>query len=52
LTPADFALRLLEGDFAEGDAVEVHAAGGELTFDKAKERKSTKEKPKAEKAAA
>jgi ATP-dependent Clp protease ATP-binding subunit ClpB len=29
------ALRLLEGDFAEGDAVKVDAADGELTFQKA-----------------
>ena len=29
------ALRLLEGEFAEGDAVEVDASDGELTFKKA-----------------
>jgi ATP-dependent Clp protease ATP-binding subunit ClpB len=28
------ALRLLEGDFAEGDTVRVDAVGGELTFEK------------------
>jgi ATP-dependent Clp protease ATP-binding subunit ClpB len=28
------ALRLLEGDFAEGDTVRVDAAGGELVFDR------------------
>jgi ATP-dependent Clp protease ATP-binding subunit ClpB len=32
------ALRLLEGDFAEGDTVTVDAADGELTFAKAKAR--------------
>jgi ATP-dependent Clp protease ATP-binding subunit ClpB len=30
------ALRLLEGEFAEGDAVEVDAKDGELSFSKAK----------------
>jgi ATP-dependent Clp protease ATP-binding subunit ClpB len=30
------ALRLLEGDFAEGDAVKVDAKDGELVFEKAK----------------
>jgi ATP-dependent Clp protease ATP-binding subunit ClpB len=44
------ALRLLEGDFGEGDTVKVDAAGGELTFEKAKAR--GKAEPKAEKAAA
>src|SRR3954451_8803073 len=34
------ALRLLEGEFAEGDAVEVDASDGELTFMKAKPKKS------------
>jgi ATP-dependent Clp protease ATP-binding subunit ClpB len=29
------ALELLEGRFAEGDAVRVDAAGGELVFEKA-----------------
>jgi ATP-dependent Clp protease ATP-binding subunit ClpB len=43
------ALRLLEGEFAEGDAVEVDAKDGELVFEKAKPAKAT---PKAEKAAA
>jgi ATP-dependent Clp protease ATP-binding subunit ClpB len=28
------ALRLLEGDFADGDSVRVDAVGGELTFSK------------------
>jgi ATP-dependent Clp protease ATP-binding subunit ClpB len=32
------ALRLLEGDFAEGDRVKVDAGDGELTFSKAKAR--------------
>jgi ATP-dependent Clp protease ATP-binding subunit ClpB len=43
------ALRLLEGEFAEGDTVEVDAADGELVFAKAKPAKTA---PKAEKAAA
>jgi ATP-dependent Clp protease ATP-binding subunit ClpB len=43
------ALRLLEGEFAEGDAVEVDAADGELIFAKAKPAKA---KEKAEKATA
>jgi ATP-dependent Clp protease ATP-binding subunit ClpB len=34
------ALRLLEGEFAEGDTVEVDAADGELVFAKAKAAKS------------
>jgi ATP-dependent Clp protease ATP-binding subunit ClpB len=42
------ALRLLEGEFAEGDTVEVDAADGELTFAKAKPAKA---KPKARAAA-
>ena len=29
------ALRLLEGDFADGDSIRIDAAGGELTFAKA-----------------
>ena len=29
------ALRLLEGEFAEGDVVRVDAADGELAFEKA-----------------
>jgi ATP-dependent Clp protease ATP-binding subunit ClpB len=29
------ALKLLEGEFAEGDRVKVDAADGELTFEKA-----------------
>jgi ATP-dependent Clp protease ATP-binding subunit ClpB len=40
------ALRLLEGDFAEGDNVKVDAADGELVFAKAKPAKA---KEKAEK---
>jgi ATP-dependent Clp protease ATP-binding subunit ClpB len=43
------ALRLLEGEFAEGDTVEVDAADGELVF---KKTRPAKAKPKAEKAAA
>jgi ATP-dependent Clp protease ATP-binding subunit ClpB len=42
------ALRLLEGEFAEGDTVEVDAADGELTFAKAKPAKA---EPKAKAAA-
>jgi ATP-dependent Clp protease ATP-binding subunit ClpB len=44
------ALRLLEGDFAEGDAVKVDATDGELTFAKAKPsqvRGETREKTPA-----
>jgi ATP-dependent Clp protease ATP-binding subunit ClpB len=29
------ALRILEGEFGEGDTVRVDAAGGELVFEKA-----------------
>ena len=36
------ALRLLEGEFAEGDTVEVDAKDGELTFAKAKKRAGAK----------
>jgi ATP-dependent Clp protease ATP-binding subunit ClpB len=43
------ALRLLEGEFAEGDTVGVDAADGELVFAKAKPAKAA---PKAEKTAA
>jgi hypothetical protein len=32
------ALRILEGEFGEGDAVSVDADGGELTFEKAPAR--------------
>ena len=32
------ALKLLEGEFREGDGVEVEAEGGELTFAKTSER--------------
>ena len=42
------ALRLLEGEFVEGDTVRVDAADGELTFAKAKPAKA---KPKAKAAA-
>ena len=35
----ELALRLLEGEFAEGDAVKVDAKDGELTFAKASKRK-------------
>jgi ATP-dependent Clp protease ATP-binding subunit ClpB len=43
------ALRLLEGEFEEGDTVEVDAGDGELSFAKAR---PTKDTAKAEKAAA
>ena len=43
------ALKLLEGEFAEGDAVSVDASNGELTFSKASK---PKRQAKAEKAAA
>jgi ATP-dependent Clp protease ATP-binding subunit ClpB len=43
------ALRLLEGDFAEGDTVEVDAKDGELSFEKAKPAKAA---AKPERAAA
>jgi ATP-dependent Clp protease ATP-binding subunit ClpB len=43
------ALRLLEGDFGEGDTVRVDARDGELSFEKAKPRESA---PKRERAAA
>jgi ATP-dependent Clp protease ATP-binding subunit ClpB len=41
------ALRLLEGDFAEGDAVRVDAADGELTFERAKPGKPAEAPAKA-----
>jgi ATP-dependent Clp protease ATP-binding subunit ClpB len=41
------ALRLLEGEFAEGDTVEVAAADGELVFQKAKPAKVVKKHAKA-----
>src|SRR5437763_16679697 len=41
------ALRILEGEFAEGDTVEVDASDGELVFEKGKAAK-----PEPEKAAA
>ena len=43
------ALRLLEGEFAEGDTVEVDAKEGQLVFSKAK---APRAKPAAEKAVA
>jgi ATP-dependent Clp protease ATP-binding subunit ClpB len=43
------ALRLLEGDFSEGDPIRVDARDGELSFDKAKPRGR---EPKREKAVA
>ena len=43
------ALRMLEGEFAEGDTVEVDAADGELSFTKVK---AGKPRATAEKAAA
>src|SRR5262249_56733876 len=36
------ALRLLEGEFSEGDTVEVDAADGELVFSKAKPKPAAK----------
>jgi ATP-dependent Clp protease ATP-binding subunit ClpB len=41
------ALRLLEGEFAEGDAVKVDAADGELTFAKAEPAKPAEKREKA-----
>jgi ATP-dependent Clp protease ATP-binding subunit ClpB len=41
------ALRLLEGEFAEGDAVTVDAADGELTFTKADAAKAKRSPDKA-----
>ncbi|HEY3191218.1 MAG TPA: AAA family ATPase, partial [Solirubrobacterales bacterium] len=41
------ALRLLEGDFAEGDTVRVDAGDGELTFEKAKPPKIVGKREKA-----
>jgi ATP-dependent Clp protease ATP-binding subunit ClpB len=41
------ALRLLEGEFAEGDLVRVDAAGGELTFEKAERVKPAAPREKA-----
>jgi ATP-dependent Clp protease ATP-binding subunit ClpB len=41
------ALRLLEGEFAEGDTVEVDASDGELVFSKAKPAKSGTKREKA-----
>jgi ATP-dependent Clp protease ATP-binding subunit ClpB len=41
------ALRLLEGEFAEGDTVSVDAADGELTFAKAKPAKAAEKREKA-----
>ena len=41
------ALRLLEGEFAEGDAVKVDAGDGELTFAKAKPAKPGEKREKA-----
>jgi ATP-dependent Clp protease ATP-binding subunit ClpB len=41
------ALRLLEGDFAEGDTVEVDARDGELRFEKAKPAKAATKRAKA-----
>jgi ATP-dependent Clp protease ATP-binding subunit ClpB len=41
------ALRLLEGEFAEGDTVEVDAADGELVFNKAKRAKKAETEPAA-----
>jgi ATP-dependent Clp protease ATP-binding subunit ClpB len=41
------ALRILEGEFAEGDTVRVEAEGGELVFEKAKARAKEPEKAAA-----
>src|SRR5215204_899047 len=41
------ALRLLEGEFAEGDTVRVDAADGELSFEKAKPAKRAEPREKA-----
>jgi ATP-dependent Clp protease ATP-binding subunit ClpB len=41
------ALRLLEGDFAEGDTVKVDARNGELTFERAKPAKPSEKREKA-----
>jgi ATP-dependent Clp protease ATP-binding subunit ClpB len=41
------ALRLLEGDFAEGDTVKVDAKNGELTFERAKPAKPSEKREKA-----
>src|SRR6476469_3525994 len=41
------ALRLLEGDFAEGDTVLVDARDGQLTFEKSAPKAERKEKAKA-----
>jgi len=42
------ALRLLEGDFAEGDTIKVDASDGELTFSKKRATKKSSDKKKAE----
>jgi ATP-dependent Clp protease ATP-binding subunit ClpB len=41
------ALRLLEGEFAEGDTVAVDAKGGELNFERAKPAGATRKREKA-----
>ena len=41
------ALRLLEGEFAEGDSVKVDAADGELVFAKAEPAKASESREKA-----
>jgi ATP-dependent Clp protease ATP-binding subunit ClpB len=41
------ALRLLEGDFVEGDAVKVDAKDGELTFEKTAPAKADTQAAKA-----
>ena len=47
-SPADkLALAILEGEFAEGDTVEVDAAKGELSFTKVKAPAKTAEKAAA-----
>jgi ATP-dependent Clp protease ATP-binding subunit ClpB len=46
------ALKLLEGEFSDGDAVEVDTAKGELTFEKASPAAPPKKKKEQAKAAA
>jgi ATP-dependent Clp protease ATP-binding subunit ClpB len=41
------ALRLLEGEFSEGDTVKVDAVKGELSFEKAKPAKPAEPAPAA-----
>ena len=41
------ALAILEGEFGEGDSVEVSVSGGELAFDKAKGKGKPEDRAKA-----